>query len=114
MTLLPGGTEIVAVGKRAGRHSKRQESINDMLVAAALADQRVVRLKGGDPSVFGRSAEEVAVLAAHGISVRICPGITAASAAVASAGVSLTLRGMVRRVRFVTAQARAGQPLDLD
>ena len=114
LALVPERTEIVAVGKRAGRHSKRQESINDLLVAAARAGKRVVRLKGGDPSIFGRSAEEVAVLAAHGITVRICPGITAASAAVASAGVSLTLRGMARRVQFVTAQARAGQPLDLD
>ena len=114
LELVSDTAEIVAVGKRAGRHSKRQEAINDLLVAAARAGKRVVRLKGGDPSIFGRSAEEVATLAAHGISVRICPGITAASAAVASAGVSLSLRGLARRVQFVTAQARAGQPLDLD
>ena len=114
LALVPPGTEIVAVGKRSGRHSRPQAQINEQLVAAAKAGKRVVRLKGGDPSVFGRSAEEVAILRRHGIAVHICPGITAASAAVASAGVSLTLRGVARRLQFVTAQARDGQPLDLD
>ena len=73
-----------------------------------------MRLKGGDPAIFGRSAEEVAALAAHGIRAHICPGITAASAAAASAGISLTLRGTARHLRFVTAHARAGEALDLD
>ncbi len=65
-----------------------------MLARAALAGKRVVRLKGGDPSIFGRSTEELDHLAANGITVRICPGITAASAAAASGGASLTLRGL--------------------
>jgi uroporphyrin-III C-methyltransferase len=112
--LIPPHVRCVPVGKRAGRHSRAQESINDLLVAAALAGERVVRLKGGDPSIFGRSAEEMAALRDHGIRVSICPGITAASAAVASAGASLTLRGVARRVQFVTAHARAGEALDLD
>ncbi len=85
--------ELVSVGKRSGRHSKQQGTIDALIVAAALAGQRVVRLKGGDPSVFGRSAEELTACAAHGIPVRICPGITAASAAAASGLASLTLRG---------------------
>lgn len=105
---------LISVGKRSGRHSKAQDSINGLLIEAALAGERVVRLKGGDPSIFGRSAEEVEALARHGVSVRICPGITAASAAAASAGISLTLRGLARKLTFVTAHAREGQTLDLD
>ena len=112
--LIPRHVRQVSVGKRSGRHSKAQESINDLIVAAALAGERVVRLKGGDPSIFGRSAEEMTACRALGIAVHVCPGITAASAAVASAGVSLTLRGLARRVQFVTAHARAGETLDLD
>jgi uroporphyrin-III C-methyltransferase len=111
---IPKGTEQVSVGKRAGRHSKDQGGINDLLLAAAQAGKRVVRLKGGDPAIFGRTAEEVAHLTAHGIAVQICPGITAASAAVASAGASLTLRGSARKLTYITAHARAGEPLDLD
>jgi uroporphyrin-III C-methyltransferase len=102
------------VGKRSGRHSKDQRSINDLLADAARAGERVVRLKGGDPSIFGRSAEEMEALLALGVPVRICPGITAASAAAASAGMSLTLRGLARRLTFVTAHTRTGEDLDLD
>ena len=114
LDLIPAHVRRVAVGKRSGRHSKDQASINELLLEAALDGERVVRLKGGDPSVFGRSAEEMTHLRAYGVSVRICPGITAASAAAASAGVSLTLRGMARRLQFVTAHARSGEMLDLD
>lgn len=104
----------VSVGKRSGRHSKDQATIDALIVAAALAGQRVVRLKGGDPAIFGRTAEELAACRAAGVAVRICPGITAASAAAAAAGTALTLRGEARRLTFVTAHARAGEPLDLD
>lgn len=114
LDLIPAGTERISVGKRAGRHSKDQASINDLLLAAAQIGKRVVRLKGGDPAIFGRTAEEVDYLTAHGIYVQICPGITAASAAVASAGASLTLRGSARKLTFITAHARAGEPLELD
>lgn len=114
LALIPAGVEKVGVGKRAGAHSRDQGGINDLLLAAALAGRRVVRLKGGDPSMFGRSAEEIAHLGAHGVRVGIAPGITTASAAAARAGVSLTLRGLARRVQFVTAHARAGEALDLD
>ena len=107
LDLIPPHVRRVAVGKRAGRHSQHQDAINGLLVAAALAGERVVRLKGGDPSMFGRSGEEIDALAAHGVRARICPGITAASAAVASAGGSLSLRGVARRVQFVTAQSCA-------
>ncbi|RJF90216.1 uroporphyrinogen-III C-methyltransferase [Sphingomonas cavernae] len=114
LALVPDHVRLVPVGKRSGRHSKDQATINDLLVKAALDGECVVRLKGGDPSIFGRSTEEMARLAEHGISVRICPGITAASAAAASAGISLTLRGLARRLQFVTAHLRAGEPLSLD
>ncbi|MGV1683594.1 uroporphyrinogen-III C-methyltransferase [Sphingopyxis sp. NJF-3] len=114
LALIPPHAERVSVGKRSGRHSKDQRTIDALLVAAAAAGQRVVRLKGGDPSLFGRSAEEIGALRAAGHSVRVCPGITTASAAAASAGVSLSLRGIARDVRFVTAHSRRGATLDLD
>ena len=114
LDLIPSGVERVSVGKRSGRHSKDQKSINDLLAAAALAGRRVVRLKGGDPSIFGRSTEELEHLAQAGVRVSICPGITAASAAAAAGGASLTLRGLARALTFVTAHARAGEALDLD
>jgi uroporphyrin-III C-methyltransferase len=114
LDLIPPHVRKVSVGKRSGRHSKSQAAIDALLIEAALDGERVVRLKGGDPSIFGRSTEEIAALAQHGIRARICPGITAASAAAASAGVSLTLRGSARQLRFVTAHARGGEELDLD
>ncbi|MBB6506241.1 uroporphyrin-III C-methyltransferase [Sphingomonas endophytica] len=106
--------ERISVGKRSGRHSKDQATIDALIVAAALSGKRVVRLKGGDPAIFGRTAEEVAACRAAGVTVRICPGITAASAAAAAAGTALTLRGEARRLTFVTAHARAGEKLVLD
>lgn len=114
LALVPPGTRLVSVGKRSGRHSKDQRTIDALLVEAALAGERVVRLKGGDPSIFGRSMEELEACRSAGIPVHICPGITAASAAAASLGTSLTLRGLARRVTFVTAHTKAGQALDLD
>jgi uroporphyrin-III C-methyltransferase len=114
LDLIPAQTERVSVGKRSGRHSKDQDSINDLLLDAARAGRRVVRLKGGDPSIFGRSVEEMDHLTSHGVQVRVCPGVTAASAAAASGGVSLTLRGLARTLTFVTAHARAGDEIDLD
>lgn len=114
LALVPAHVRLVPVGKRSGRHSRKQEDINQDLLAAAQTGQRVVRLKGGDPSIFGRSAEEMAHLKAHGVAVHVAPGITAASAAAASAGVSLTLRGEARRLQFITAHAKAGEALDLD
>lgn len=107
-------TRLVHVGKRSGRHSKDQATIDRLLVDAALTGARVLRLKGGDPAIFGRATEELAAAHAAGIPVRICPGVTAASAAAASLGQSLTLRGLARKLIFVTAHARAGEALDLD
>lgn len=114
LAMIPPTARRVSVGKRSGRHSKGQRSINDLLVEAARGGARVVRLKGGDPSIFGRSGEEIAALSAAGVTVRICPGITTACAAAAAAGSSLTLRGLSQQLTFVTAHARAGEPLELD
>jgi uroporphyrin-III C-methyltransferase len=114
LALAGPGARLVAVGKRSGQHSIAQEDISQLLVDTALGGARVVRLKGGDPSIFGRAAEELDALAEAGIPVHICPGVTAASAASASAQASLTLRGVARRLTFVTAHARVGDELDLD
>ena len=114
LNLARPGTRLVHVGKRSGRHSKDQKTIDRLIVDAALAGERVVRLKGGDPSIFGRATEELDACRAAGVSVRICPGVTAASAAAAGIGASLTLRGLARKLTFVTAHARAGEELNLD
>lgn len=108
------GTRLVYVGKRSGRHSKDQKAIDTLIVEAALAGERVVRLKGGDPSIFGRSTEELEACRKVGVGVKVCPGVTAASAAAAGLGASLTLRGLARKLTFVTAHARAGEELVLD
>jgi uroporphyrin-III C-methyltransferase len=114
LELASPGTRLVHVGKRAGRHSKDQATIDQLIVAAALNDGRVVRLKGGDLAIFGRATEELDACRAAGVPVAICPGVTAASAAAASLGQSLTLRGLARKLTFVTAHARAGVALDLN
>jgi uroporphyrin-III C-methyltransferase len=112
--LIAPGALRVPVGKRSGRHSRHQREIDRLIVEAARAGGRVVRLKGGDPAIFARAGEEIGACRAAGIDVRICPGITAASAAAASLGVSLTLRGHARKLTLVTAHARAGEDLALD
>ena len=114
LELAAANARLVHVGKRSGRHSKDQHTIDRLIVQAAQAGERVVRLKGGDPAIFGRLAEELDACHVAGVPVRICPGITAASAAAASLEVSLTLRGLARKLTFVTAHARAGEPLELD
>ena len=114
LALAPVAARLVPVGKRSGRHSKDQASIDQLIVAAALAGDRVVRLKGGDPAIFARAAEELDACRAAGVAVQICPGITAASAASAALGTSLTLRGHARKLSFITAHARAGEVLELD
>ena len=114
LELVPRAVRTVPVGKRSGRHSKEQSAIDRLIVEAALAGERVVRLKGGDPSIFGRATEELEACRLAGVPVAICPGVTAASAAAAGLGRSLTLRGLARKLTFVTAHARAGESLDLD
>ncbi|MBD9388320.1 uroporphyrinogen-III C-methyltransferase [Agrobacterium sp. AGB01] len=103
------------VGKRGGRTSCKQEDINAMMINFAKAGKRVVRLKSGDPMIFGRAGEEIAALKAENIPVEIVPGITAASAMASRLGVSLTHRDHAQSVRFVTGHSRKGNlPENLD
>lgn len=112
LALLPPSIRRIDVGKRAGRHAMPQDEINRLLVRITRPGRRIVRLKGGDPAVFGRLDEEMDALHAAGIAYEIVPGITAASAAAAAAGISLTSRGKARRVQFVTGHTRAGETFD--
>ena len=98
----------IPVGKRSGRHSTAQRFINKQLLDAARRYRTVVRLKGGDPMLFGRAHEEIEFLEAHGVAVEVVPGVTAALAASADLRVSLTRRGLSRSVTFVTPRVAEG------
>jgi uroporphyrin-III C-methyltransferase len=106
---LAAKARLVAVGKRSGRFSTAQHFINKQLLDAARRYSKVVRLKGGDPMLFGRAHEEITFLQKHGITVEIVPGVTAALAASAELQVSLTRRGEARSVAFVTPRVGAGE-----
>ncbi|MBU3638559.1 uroporphyrinogen-III C-methyltransferase [Polynucleobacter sp. AP-RePozz3-80-G7] len=115
LTLCPQA-EKIEVGKRCGKLSSAQQFINKRLVDAAQKHQVIVRLKGGDPMLFGRADEEIQTLKAAGIEVQVVPGITAALAGAASIQQSLTLRGVSRSVAFITLAQGAenvasGQPI---
>ena len=101
--------EKVAVGKRCGRFATAQQFINKRLVDAARKHRVVVRLKGGDPMLFGRAQEEIAALEAAGVPSEVVPGVTSALAAAAEAGVSLTQRGVARSVALVTPRVGEGE-----
>lgn len=101
--------EKVAVGKRCGRFATAQKFINKRLVDAARRRLVVVRLKGGDPMLFGRAQEEIAALEAAGVPYEVVPGVTAALAGAAEAGISLTQRGVARSVALVTARVGEGE-----
>ncbi|HUF82227.1 MAG TPA: uroporphyrinogen-III C-methyltransferase [Burkholderiales bacterium] len=100
--------ERIAVGKRCGRFATAQQFINKRLVDAARKYGIVVRLKGGDPMLFGRAQEELAALEAAGVRYEVVPGVTSALAAAAEAGVSLTQRGIARSVVFATPRVGEG------
>lgn len=102
LELAPEGVELVYVGKQGGSHTRTQEEINRIIVDLARAGKRVVRLKGGDPFVFGRGGEEAEELAAAGISFEVVPGVTSAVAVPAYAGIPLTHRNMTATVAFIT------------
>lgn len=101
--------ELIAVGKRAGAHSASQAEINWLLVSHARAGKRVVRLKGGDPAVFGRLGEELHALRCAQIEFEVIPGVTAACAAAAAAGISLTQRGVSSTAILTTGHECAGK-----
>lgn len=106
---LAGNARKVAVGKRCGEISTDQRFINRSLVEASAQYEIVVRLKGGDPMLFGRAQEEINVLEQHGIQYKIVPGVTAALAASAELGIPLTQRGLSRSVAFLTTRVGIGQ-----
>jgi uroporphyrin-III C-methyltransferase len=106
---LASRAQKIAVGKRSGRRSTAQQFINKRLVDAARGHAVVVRLKGGDPLLFGRAQEEIDALRRAGVDFEIVPGVTAATAAAAELGVSLTRRGLSRHVVFVTPRAAEGE-----
>jgi uroporphyrin-III C-methyltransferase/precorrin-2 dehydrogenase/sirohydrochlorin ferrochelatase len=103
--------ERIPVGKRKGCHSKRQEDINTLLVTLARQGKRVVRLKSGDPLVFGRAGEEMAALRADGIGYEVVPGITSALAAAATMELPVTLRGVASSLVFTTGHDMKGEVL---
>jgi len=126
LALANPGAERIFAGKRGGKPSAVQTDITARLVALAGAGRRVLRLKGGDPFVFGRGGEEVLTLAAHGVPFRVIPGITAGLAALAAASIPATLRGVNQAIVFATGHgaedqsglnwrtlARLGQPIVL-
>jgi len=109
------GASLVAVGKRAGRPSARQEHVSRLLVDYAASAARVVRLKSGDAGIFGRLEEEIEALHRAGIRYEIIPGVTSACVAAATAGIPLTRRHTSRRVQFITGADVSGQlPADLN
>lgn len=114
LEMVPSGVARICVGKQPRFHPVPQSEINALLIRLAGEGRAVVRLKGGDPMVFGRGSEEMEELKAAGIPCEIVPGITAASGCTAAAGIPLTHRGLATGVRFVTGHCRDDQPLELD
>lgn len=112
--LISPSAEIVPVGKSKGEHSVPQDEIHRRMIEAAKAGKRVVRLKGGDPFIFGRGGEELEALRAAGVEVEIVPGISSALGCAASAQIPLTHRDTAQAVTFVTGHAALGQEPDLD
>lgn len=114
LNLIPDNAERINVGKESSHHLVPQEQINQLLLEKALEGKRVVRLKGGDPFLFGRGGEELELLTEHGVPFREIPGITSAIAVPAYAGIPVTHRNCCSSLHIITGHQRAGKPLDID
>lgn len=107
--------ELIAVGKRAGHPSPKQQEVSRLMIGYAKLGKRVVRVKSGDPAIFSRADEEISAAREAGVAIEIVPGITTATAAAAYLGTSLTKRGVARRVQMITGHDTDGKlPEDLD
>ena len=114
LALIPEEAEVIDVGKRAGNHTMPQEQINQLLLQKAQEGKRVVRLKGGDPFLFGRGGEELELLAEHEIPFEIVPGITSAISVPAYNGIPVTHRDYTSSLHIITGHKRQGERLNLD
>lgn len=114
LAMMPEKAEQIDVGKQASRHPVPQDQINQILLDKALEGKNVVRLKGGDPFLFGRGGEELELLAQHGVSFEEVPGITSAISAPAYGGIPVTHRDCCSSLHIVTGHQRAGKELDID
>ena len=114
LAMIPDDAELIYAGKRANVHTLKQEEINNLLLGKALEGKRVVRLKGGDPFVFGRGGEETELLRQHDIPYEIVPGVTSAFAAPAYAGIPVTHRDYCTSVSVITGHRRRNGDLDID
>lgn len=112
--LIPDEAQQIYVGKRSGRHEKSQEEIGELLVQSADRSDRVVRLKGGDPFIFGRGSEEAALLKARGIPFEVVPGVSSSSAVPSYCGIPLTHRELSSSFHVITGHKKDGQPVPMN
>ena len=113
LPMMPPDAEHVYVGKRSGSHAMAQEEINRLLLCRAQEGKRVVRLKGGDPFVFGRGGEELELLAQAGIPFEVVPGVTSAVSVPAYCGIPVTHRELTSSFHVITGHKKENEPLDL-
>ena len=114
MAMVPSGVSQISVGKSPGKHCVPQDQINEIIIDLALSGRRVVRLKGGDPYIFGRGGEEALALRQQGIAFEVVPGVTAAAGCSSYSGIPLTHRGLNHGVRFLTGHMQNDESLELD